>query len=206
MAAAQAGDRDALDALLRRHHDRLWRICRRMAGNDHDAADALQDALIAIARGIRRFDGRSAFSTWSYRVTTNACLDELRRRRRRPVPDAVGVDDPDRPDRAIGHLASAMGPQAAAAAGTVRGPGSHDGGVDAVADRAAIDDALAELHPEFRAAVVLRDVCDLDYAEIARVLDVPPGTVRSRIARGRAQLAERLGNHGIASERPTPAP
>ncbi|MBN2623159.1 MAG: hypothetical protein JXA83_07325, partial [Acidimicrobiales bacterium] len=60
VTAAQAGDLDALDALLRRHHDRLWRLCRRLVGNDADAQDALQDALIAIARGIRRFDGRSA--------------------------------------------------------------------------------------------------------------------------------------------------
>ncbi|HYZ98191.1 MAG TPA: sigma-70 family RNA polymerase sigma factor, partial [Acidimicrobiales bacterium] len=88
MAAAQAGDRNALDTLLRRHHDRLWALCRRLAGNHADAEDALQDALIAIARGIRSYDGRAAFTTWSYRVATNACLDELRRRRRRPQPEA----------------------------------------------------------------------------------------------------------------------
>jgi len=84
--AAQAGDRQALDALLRRHYDRVYGICRRMTGNDHDALDAAQDALIAITRGIDRYDGRAAFSTWAYRVTTNACLDELRRRKRRPLP------------------------------------------------------------------------------------------------------------------------
>jgi RNA polymerase sigma-70 factor (ECF subfamily) len=189
VAAAQAGDRDALDTLLRRHHDRLWRLCRRMAGNDHDAADALQDALIAIARGIRRFDGRSAFTTWSYRVATNACLDELRRRRRRPVPGAVGVDvgEDDRP---------APRPT----------PSTGDGGFEAVAERAEIDEALAVLPLERRAAVVLRDLCDLDYAEIARVLDIAPGTVRSRIARGRAQLADLLGNRADPPARPTPAP
>jgi RNA polymerase sigma-70 factor (ECF subfamily) len=198
VAAARAGDRDALDALLRRHHDRLWRLCRRMTGNDHDAADALQDALIAIARGIRRFDGRSAFTTWSYRVTTNACLDELRRRKRRPLPDAVGTDE-----RSDGGVV-ARPAQAHTAAG---GRQDHDdGGVETVADRAEIDEALAQLPDERRAVVVLRDLCNLDYAEIARVLDIAPGTVRSRIARGRAQLADLLGNRADPSARPTPAP
>src|SRR4051812_4211878 len=91
VAAAQAGDRAALEALLGRHHERLHAVCRRLTGNDADAADASQDALIAIVRGLGRFDGRSQFSTWSYRIAVNACLDELRRRRRRPVL----VDDPD---------------------------------------------------------------------------------------------------------------
>ena len=191
MAAAQAGDREALEDLLRRHHDRLWALCRRLTGNHADAEDALQDALIAIARGIRRYDGRAAFTTWSYRVATNACLDELRRRRRRPVadvPETVGVGaSPE----GVGAAVSA--PPTAAA-------------VDAVADRLDIDAALALLPQEFRAAVVLRDLCDLDYAEIGRVLGIPPGTVRSRIARGRSQLADLLGNPADTPDRPSTRP
>jgi RNA polymerase sigma-70 factor (ECF subfamily) len=181
--AAQHGDADALDALLRRHHDRIHAVCRRLAGNDADALDATQEALIAIARGIRRFDGRAAFTTWAYRVATNACLDELRRRARRPAP---GVAD----DVASGDI-GAM-PSVA---------------IDVLPDRLAIDHALAELPEEFRAAVVLRDLCDLDYAEIAEVLQIPPGTVRSSIARGRAQLARALapGNQPTDTGRPTPA-
>jgi RNA polymerase sigma-70 factor (ECF subfamily) len=169
-----------------------------MAGNDADAEDALQDALIAIARGIRRFDGRAAFTTWSYRVATNACLDELRRRRRRPVPGALGtltgggVDPVDRRDGNAPFTAPA------ARAG--------DGGIEAVAGRLEVDAALVRLPDDYRAAVVLRDLCDLDYAEIARVLDIPPGTVRSRIARGRAQLADLLGNPAASSDRPTTSP
>lgn len=182
MRAAQEGDGAALDALLRRHHDRLHAVCRRLCRNEADAADATQEALIAIARGIRRFDGRSAFSTWAYRVTTNACLDELRRRKRRPT---TGWDDDvaSLPDHA---------PTPAV-------------GIEALPNRLAIDDALQHLPEEFRAPVVLRDLCDLDYAEIAEVLAVPPGTVRSRIARGRAQLAQRLaaGNQPGAEPRPT---
>jgi RNA polymerase sigma-70 factor (ECF subfamily) len=170
-----------------------------LAGNDADAEDALQDALIAIARGIRRFDGRAAFTTWSYRVATNACLDELRRRRRRPVPGALGTatDDGglDPIDRLDGGAPIATPPGRAG-----------DGGIEAVADRLEVDTALARLPDDFRVAVVLRDLCDLDYAEIARVLDVPPGTVRSRIARGRALLADLLGNPAAPSDRPTTSP
>ena len=156
-------------------------MCRRLAGNEADALDATQEALIAIARGIGRFDGRAAFSTWAYRVATNACLDELRRRKRRPVP---GLPD----DLGLGEVS--------ATATTA---------IDGLPDRLAIDAALAELPEEFRVPVVLRDLCDLDYAEIAAVLGIPPGTVRSRIARGRAQLARHLdpGNRAGAPERPT---
>ena len=167
VALARQGDRGALDALLRRHHDRIYALCRRMTGNDSDALDATQEALLAICRGLARFDGRSAFTTWMYRVTTNACLDELRRKSRRPTP----VDDLAAFDR----------------------PGSSPALSESVADRHDIDAALSTLPDEFRAAVVLRDLCDLDYAEIASVLDIPPGTVRSRIARGRAAVALVLG-------------
>ncbi|HET6835730.1 MAG TPA: sigma-70 family RNA polymerase sigma factor [Acidimicrobiales bacterium] len=191
MAAAQAGDRDALEALLRRHHDRLWALCRRLTGNHADAEDALQDALIAIARGIRRYDGRAAFTTWSYRVATNACLDELRRRRRRPVPEVPET---------LGVGTSSEGPGRAVSAPPA------PAAVEAVADRLDVDAALALLPQDFRAAVVLRDLCDLDYAEIARVLGIPPGTVRSRIARGRSQLADLLGNPTDAPHRPSTRP
>jgi len=186
VSAAQAGDRAALDALLRRHHDRIHALCRRLAGNEADALDATQEALIAIVRGLRRFDGRAAFSTWAYRVTTNACLDELRRRRRRPAPGL-----PEERDDLGGRQRHAVGAPAP--------------GIEGLADRLAIDTALSRLPEEFRVVVVLRDLCDLDYAEIAAVLDIPPGTVRSRIARGRAQLADHLGDWNQPREpgRPT---
>lgn len=177
--AARAGDRDALDRLLRRHYERVHALCRRLTGNEQDALDAAQEALLAITRGLPRFDGSARFSTWAYRVTTNACLDELRRRRRRPEP---GLPE-------AGHAGD-------------DGPGV----AERVTTRLDIDAALATLPEEFRAAVVLRDLCGLDYAEIADVLGIPPGTVRSRIARGRAALAPLLGNHGAPARRPTDAP
>ena len=86
VTAAQGGDRGALDQLLRRHYDRVHAVCRRITGHDADAADAAQEAMIAIVRNLDRFDGRSSFGTWAYRIATNASLDELRRRKRRAVP------------------------------------------------------------------------------------------------------------------------
>jgi RNA polymerase sigma-70 factor (ECF subfamily) len=139
VAAAQGGDRFALDQLLRRHYDRIHAVCRRVAGSTRDADDACQEALIKIVRSLPRFDGRSSFGTWAYRIATNAALDELRKRERRPALHAV--------------------------------------------------DQLPE---DLRVAVVLRDVADLDYAEIAETLDLPIGTVKSRISRGRAALAAQL--------------
>jgi RNA polymerase sigma-70 factor (ECF subfamily) len=147
-----------------------------MTGNDHDALDATQDALIALTRGIGRYDGRAAFTTWAYRVTTNACLDELRRRKRRPVPASTDHAERGQPE----DVAEVRG-----------GAPNLD---QTVADRTAIDQALQSLPADFRAPVVLRDVLGLDYAEIADVLDLPPGTVRSRIARGRRALADHLGH------------
>lgn len=178
VSAAQAGDRHALDQLLRAQQPRIWTLCRRMAGNDADASDATQEALIAVLRGLPRFDGRSQFSTWVYRVATNACLDEMRRRGRRPVP---GLPDGDLSPPLLADPTSG------------------------VADRLTLDAALLALPAEYRAAVVLRDVCDLDYAEIAEVLGVPPGTVRSRIARGRMALSRTLGNQIPPTHRPMDA-
>jgi RNA polymerase sigma-70 factor (ECF subfamily) len=172
---ARRGDRRALDSLLDRHADRIHAVCRRIVVHPEDALDATQEAMIAIARGITRFDGRAAFSTWCYRIATNAALDELRRKRRRPVPAEA---DPG--------------------AVVARGSGPDD----VVAARVDVDAALRAVPEDFRVAVVLRDLCDLDYAEIAAVLDVPVGTVRSRINRGRAILVERLGSPAAGNRTP----
>jgi RNA polymerase sigma-70 factor, ECF subfamily len=181
VAAACRGDRTATDQLLRSHQPMIWAICRRIVGDDHTAADAAQEAMISVVRHLNRFDGRSSVRTWIYRVATNAALDELRRRRRRPDP----VSDEVMASRA----------------------GTSPSGASVIDDRLLIDEALAQLSPDFRAAVVLRDLVDLDYAEIGEVLGLPPGTVRSRIARGRRVLAEHLsdasGNSEPTTERPT---
>ena len=173
-----------MDELLRRHYDRVHAVCRRIAGGTRDADDAAQEAMIRVVRNLDRFDGRSAFGTWVYRIATNTALDELRKRQRRPQLRSVADDDdvrrrPEQADQIADRL------------------------IDSVADRLAIDAALAELPEEFRTAVVLRDVGDLDYAEIAELLELPIGTVKSRIARGRRLLTEKLGNRDTPEERHT---
>ncbi|MFM2078337.1 MAG: hypothetical protein RJA49_2227 [Actinomycetota bacterium] len=191
VTAAQAGDRAAMDQLLRGQYDRIHAVCRRITGNESDAADATQEALIAVVRGLHRFDGRAAFSTWVYRIATNASLDELRRRKRRPLSV---VRDDDRVDQEASD------------------PG-WDRPFDQIDDRDEVEAALLEVPDDFRIPVVLRDVADLDYAEIAATLDVPIGTVKSRIARGRGMLAAALarqaqepGNQAGDPQRPTEAP
>jgi RNA polymerase sigma-70 factor (ECF subfamily) len=174
-AAAARGDRRSLERLLERHADRVHAICRRILANPEDALDATQEALLAISRRISTFDGRSQFTTWMYRVASNAAIDEARRRNRRPRPVEPDVE------RA-----------------------SSDLPIDQrVADRLDVDAALSRIPVEFRAAVALRDLAGLDYAEIGRILEVPPGTVRSRIARGRAALADELGNSSTGVDRQT---
>ncbi|HEY1740641.1 MAG TPA: sigma-70 family RNA polymerase sigma factor [Acidimicrobiia bacterium] len=184
--AARRGDRRALDSLLERHAEQIHRICRRVLVDAEDARDATQEALVAIARGIGRYDGRAQFTTWMYRVATNAALDEARRRRRRPEPvDVV-------PERAL----------------------TGDDVATTVTDRMVVDAALGALAPDYRVTIALREITGLEYAEIARVLDIPIGTVRSRIARARAMLADTFveppvdvpGNNPGSSDRPTIIP
>lgn len=193
VAAAAAGDRSAMDRLLRDHYDRIYGVCRRITGNDADAADAAQEALMSIVRGLGKFDGRSSVATWVYRIATNASLDELRRRRRRPVPslDDRSPNDATATTRTERHHHETPDPDAGLR-------------IDSIGDRIELDAALEALPEDFRVAIVLRDVGDLDYAEIADTLGIPVGTVKSRIARGRAALAHHLraGNHDDRYERP----
>lgn len=169
-------------------------LCRRLLGDDADALDATQDALLAAVKALGRFDGRSAFTTWLYRIATNTCIDELRRRRRRPATslEALGGDDLWYAPPGAGLWDGSAGATRRAGAGDADG---RDPG-ELAALRTDLDAALRALPAEFRTAVVLRDVCDLPYEEIAAILEVPAGTVRSRIARGRAALAARWGMPG----------
>lgn len=196
VARAQTGDAAAMNTLLERHYDRIHAVCRRVTGSAADADDAAQEAMIKIVRAIGTFDGRSQFSTWCYRIATNVSLDELRRRGRRPQLHTVrpGADEePPEPvdDRAERDVVSPV-------------------------NRLVVEQAIASLPIEFRTPLVMRDVGDLDYSEIAAALGIPIGTVKSRIARGRRQLVEFLGessgesgssgNRDPGSRRPTDVP
>jgi RNA polymerase sigma-70 factor (ECF subfamily) len=175
---AQRGDRAAIETIVREVHPLVHNVCRRTLNNDTDADDATQNALINVVRNIGRFDGRSSFTTWVYRIATNAAIDESRRRHRRRLRLVSVVSDEH-------EMADDAGPVVETR----------------VDDADQLRPLLQQLPEEFRVAVVLRDIMDLDYEEIAEVLGVPGGTVRSRIARGRAKLAELLGNQTSGDER-----
>ena len=169
---AGQGDAEAVAALFTRHQKRLYNLAYRTLNHAEDAADATQEALLKISRGLARFRGQSKVSTWMTRIALHEACNIGRGRARR---SRTAVEDPAAADRR---------PQG-------REPAPEQRMADAEAE-AAVAAALAEVPEAFRSALVLRDVEKLDYAAIADVLDVPVGTVRSRIFRGRLALRELL--------------
>jgi RNA polymerase sigma-70 factor (ECF subfamily) len=172
------GDPDAFGELFARHRDRLWAVALRTMGNPEDAADGLQDALVAAYRRAGSFRGDAAVTTWLHRVVVNACLDRLRAskvRATRALPD----DLEEYGER--GSLVSAA-------------PVADDPAEAAlVAERRRLVlEALATLPAEQRAALVLVDMEGYPVAEVALMLECAEGTIKSRCSRGRARLAELL--------------
>jgi RNA polymerase sigma-70 factor (ECF subfamily) len=172
LTRAQKGDSSALDAVLRHHYEAIRTVCHRIVMNTADAEDATQMALISVARALPSFDRRSSLSTWIYRIATNAAVDELRRINRRPIPTQDSALERSQPD-ATGEIDTSL----------------------------FITQALGHVSTENRVVLVLRHIADLDYEEIASILNIPVGTVRSRLSRGRAQLSEIVGNQLHASPR-----
>jgi RNA polymerase sigma-70 factor, ECF subfamily len=202
LAAHVAGDPDAFATLFTRHRDRLWAVALRTMGNPHDAADGLQDGLVAAYRRAGTFRGDAAVTTWLHRVVVNACLDRLRAakvRRADALPDDL---DERRGDRGSTYTST----------GAVDDPEQA-----AIIDdrRRAVLEALARLPVEQRAALVLVDMEGYPVSEVAVMLDCAEGTVKSRCSRGRERLAgllrDRLGDqypddHGPPRERGHPEP
>ena len=185
------GDAEAFGELFGRHRDRLWAVALRTMGNPEDAADGLQEGMIAAFRRAGSFRGDAAVTTWLHRVVVNACLDRLRAMKVRRA-DALPDDLEDRADR--GSLVSATDAEL-------------DPAELAVADerRRMVLDALKTLAPDQRAALVLVDMEGYSVAEASQMLGVAEGTVKSRCFRGRAKLAPLLGVLAPVV-RDTPAP
>jgi RNA polymerase sigma-70 factor (ECF subfamily) len=183
LRAHVAGDPDAFGELFGRHRDRLWAVALRTMGNPEDAADGLQDAMVAAFRRAGGFRGDAAVTTWLHRVVVNACLDRIRAARVRRA-DALPDDVEDR--GTLVAAATAADDPAAAAVTTDR--------------RRRVLDALATLPPEQRAALVLVDMEGYPVAEVALMLGCAEGTVKSRCSRGRARLASLLADLDTAPD------
>ncbi len=181
LSAHVAGDPDAFGILFRRHRDRLWAVALRTTGHPEDAADGLQDGMVAAYRRADSFRGDAAVTTWLHRVVVNACLDRLRAQRVRAADPL-----PEDPEPGAGARAEDR-----AAVREVEDPGAAAVRRE---DRDRVLAALATLPPEQRAALVLVDMEGWPVAEAAAVLDCATGTVKSRCARGRARLAGLLAD------------
>lgn len=196
LAAHVAGDPDAFGRLFSRHRDRLWAVAMRTMGNPHDAADGLQDGLVAAYRRAGSFRGEAAVTTWLHRVVVNACLDRLRAakvRRAEALPDDL---DEHSGRGSVATVATEHDDPEAAAVASDR--------------RAALLAALATLPPEQRAALVLVDMEGHSVAEVASMLECAEGTVKSRCSRGRERLAallrDRLADPDAAGQEPSAGP
>ncbi|MEU8000639.1 RNA polymerase sigma factor SigM [Catellatospora sp. NPDC049111] len=176
LAAHAAGEPEAFGVLFRRHRDRLWAVALRTTNDREDAADALQEAMLSAHRAAARFRGEAAVTTWLHRIVVNACVDRLRRRQAHltvPLPGQAGADDDDR------HTPARNEPAAPST--------DHDTAM-------VVRSALAELPYDQRAALVLVDLQGYSVAEVAQLMGVAEGTIKSRCSRGRARLAVMLGH------------
>jgi RNA polymerase sigma-70 factor, ECF subfamily len=166
LALARTGDREAFAALVERYDDGLRALAYRLLGDRDRMDDALQEAYVRAFRALPRFRGDSALATWLYRIVYNVCQEELQRSSRLRV---VSLD-------------------------AVAEPTDHSDFAEAVVLRTRLEDALAELAPEDRAAVLLVDAQGFDYRAAGEILDVPDGTIASRLNRARALLRRALAD------------
>lgn len=175
-----AGDETAWEDLVKLHTRRVYSICYRFTGRDSEAQDLTQEVFLRVFKSVKSFRaGEGSFAVWLARVTRNLLIDHYRRTRMERATDSIEDQLPMLEQR-----------------------GALDARTDAMlAGREAgelLQGALARLSPELRETVILRDVEELEYREIAQVLNVPEGTVKSRLNRGRAELARLLRRHKVA--------
>lgn len=170
VALAQGGDRDAFAALVHRHQDGLYTLAYRMLGHREDAADVVQEAFLRAWEKLKTLR-QAPFKHWLYRIAVNLCHDQHRARKARGRP----ADDAE--EQVLRLRSLEPGPESVAL---------QQERLRVVAD------AIAALPQEIRAPLVLRDVNDLSYEQIAQVLEVPVGTVKSRLSRGRLQVHQRI--------------
>lgn len=177
IAKAARGDQDAFAQLLERHQSKVYGLTLRLTGSPEDAMDLTQETFFNAWRGLPSFHGQSKFSTWLYRLATNAAIDFLRREKRRGAAAITPLYTEDDPDRVLDIPDRRFTPQDE---------------LERKELRQAIQRGLDQLSDEHRQALVLRELTGLSYAEIAQVLGIEEGTVKSRISRARLALRKVL--------------
>ncbi len=180
LEAFRAGDAGAFDSLVDRHQGRIYRLAWRILGERDAALDAAQETFVKAWRALPRFEGKARFSTWLTRIAINQCRNELRKRGTVKHTRPLSLDAP-----APGSDA----PRGAGVASADAGPWEHARGEEL---RQAFDDVMRGLEPEAREVLILTEVEALSYEGIAELLDVPVGTVRSRLHRARADVRRRM--------------
>jgi RNA polymerase sigma-70 factor, ECF subfamily len=176
-----AGDAAAWEEIVQTYNRRIYNICYRFAGSGDDAEDLTQEAFIKMYRTLSSYDpSKGAFVTWVTTITRNLLVDHFRQTKQDRVTDSIDAAPSEHED------AQPLGEQIQDQSAP---PDAH---VRSREVRETVHGALARLSPELREAVILRDLQDMDYRDIAAVLKVPEGTVKSRINRGRAELARLL--------------
>ncbi len=184
--AHRKGDPDAIGQLLEAYQRRMYSICYRMVRSEHDARDLTQDSMVRVIQGLDSYDGRSKLSTWVIRVTMNTCLSHLRKQKLRRHASLEG-----------GSENAAVGPVDPRSMRELL-PSRR---VERSEMRLVLGRAMMSLDPQMRSVLVLRDMQDLEYQSIAQALEIPIGTVKSRLFRARLALRTalevELGGHGV---------
>ena len=176
----RGGDIDAFGLLVSKYQDKVYNTCWRMCGHVEDARELTQEAFFRAYQSIASFQGRSGFYTWVFRIAVNLTLSHRRKAKHRRVQSLDQVENPGARDEPLRDQV---------ADGAASNPASR--ALTTELER-QVERALDDLDPDHRAAIVLRDIEGFDYAEIARILEIAPGTVKSRLHRARAALRERL--------------
>jgi RNA polymerase sigma-70 factor, ECF subfamily len=174
------GDSGAWTELVKAHHRRVYALCYRFTGSAHDAEDLTQDVFLKVYGNLTTFDlARGSFQTWITTLTRNLLVDHFRRTKQQRSTDSMDAGWNEADDLTIAERLATSGPT------------QHDRAAQKEIAK-MVQEALTRISPELREAVILRDLQDMDYKEIAQVLRIPEGTVKSRISRGRAELARIL--------------
>lgn len=175
---AQNGDSEAFEEIVKQHERKIYNLAYRYTGSSEDALDICQETFIKIYRSIKNFKGESSFSTWIYRVASNVCIDYIRKDKK-----TISLSDDDN------YISE-----------TLESPnGDPEKELSRKELSSEISKSLLQINEDQREIIVLRDIEGYSYEEIAQLLDISEGTVKSRIARGRKKLQTILINRGNVS-------